>query len=105
MPLAERLRGTVNQPALDSRDCGCRDGTRWAKEYATAGELKQLASLDDRVLVVGHPNTLAGFISTTWGAFHQVVKVDTEDPYWDGFQAGAGDVWDAVEPLLRQPAR
>jgi hypothetical protein len=103
--VAERLRGTIDKSAIDSRDRGRRDGITWAKEHATAGELVQLANLDDSVLVVSRPHTLVSFISTTSNALHQLVKVDTEDPYWAGFQAGAGDVWDSVEPLLRQPTR
>jgi hypothetical protein len=90
---------------FDSRDRGRRDGIRWAKEHATAGELEQLASLDGSVLAVGRPHTLASFISATGDAFHQVVKIDAEDPYWDGFRAGAGDVWEAVAPLLHRPVQ
>lgn len=101
--VAERLRGTVEQAVLEGRDRGRRDGIRWAREHATAGELEQLACLDGSVLAVGRPHTLVSFISATGDAFHQVVKIDTEDPYWDGFRAGAGDVWEAVEPMLHRP--
>jgi hypothetical protein len=103
--VAERPRGTVEQAVLDSRDRGRRDGIRWAKEHATAGELAQLAGLDGSVLAVGRPHSLVSFISTAGDGFYQVVKIDTEDPYWDGFRAGAGDVWDAVEPLLHRPVQ
>jgi hypothetical protein len=36
------------------------------------------------------------------GKVSEKVTVNTEDPYWDGFAQGAGEVWDAVEPLLHQ---
>ena len=103
--VARRLRGTVDQAVVGSRDRGRRDGIRWAREYATAGELEQLAGLDGSVLAVGFPHTLVSFVNATEDGFHQVVKIDTEEPYWDGFQAGAEDVWDAVEPLLHRPMR
>jgi hypothetical protein len=103
--VAERLRSTIDQTVHDSRDRGRRHGITWAKQHATAAELEQLATLEDSTLVVGRPHTLVNFISTAKNACHQLVKIDTEEPYWDGFQAGAGDVWDAVELLLRQPTR
>lgn len=61
--------------------------------------------LDGGVLAVGFPHTLVSFVNATEDGFHQVVKIDTEEPYWDGFQAGAADVYHAVEPLLHRPMR
>lgn len=89
----------------DRRDGGHRHGITWAMEYATVGELEQLASIGDRTLVVARPHSLVEFVSATRTGFHQLVKVDANDPYWDGFKAAAADVWHAVELLLRRPTR
>ena len=62
--VAERLRSTIDPSAHDRRDRGLRHGITWAKEYATAGELAQLARLGDRPLVVARPHTLVNVSRT-----------------------------------------
>jgi hypothetical protein len=75
------------------------------EEYATAGELEQLARLGDRTLAVARPHTPVDFVSATEPSFHQVVEVDSTDSYRDGLQTGAADVWNTVELLLHPPTR
>src|SRR5690606_9171452 len=74
--VAERLRGTIDQSELDSRDRGRRDGISWAKDHATAGELAQVANLHDSVLEVARPHTLLSFVSATGDTLHHHVKID-----------------------------
>jgi hypothetical protein len=99
--VAERLRGTIDQGDQDKRGEGHRDGIEWAKSYATAEELEHLASLAYTTIRFDQPHTVVDFVSVRQSENFNTVQVDTEEAYWDGFIAGAGEVWEAVRLLLR----
>lgn len=100
--VAERLRSTIDQTAKHQYEGGWRDGVLWAKQYATAGELAGLATLDTRAVHLEPPHSLIDFSSSREGQKLIGVTVFTEDPYWNGFTKGVGEVWQAVQPLLSE---
>lgn len=99
--VAERLRGTITDEDKQRYQEGADDGTRWAREYATASELAHMATYDGSGGDFEEDHSLVRFVADKDGAFSYLsVRVDLEDSYWTGFIAGASDVWEAVQPLL-----
>lgn len=98
--IAARLRGTLNEETTARYQEAVEDGWAWAKEYATASDLKELAD-DPNYL---HPQlpSLIDFHSAKTG--QDVISVDVHDAeerlYWDGFVDGAVSLWDAVRNRL-----
>lgn len=96
----ERLRGTLNDEDRDKRQAGHEDGVTWAKQEATAAELEHMATSDRPRTVLNGDHTLVAFCSARDGENYIEVTVDAEDPYWEGFIAGAAEVWDFVGERL-----
>jgi post-segregation antitoxin (ccd killing protein) len=106
--VVERLRGTIDDKDREKhksdremRDEGHADGIAWAKDYATAAELKYMASYDPRR--DGPPlRSLFPFMSDKKNEkVTHIPLISLKDPYWEGFVAGAGEVWNAVADQLR----
>lgn len=95
--VADRLRGTVDLANHGKRVEGRRDGIIWAKEYASVRDLTRLADGESDGIHPQSPSLLA-FKSAQTGQNVVSVDIDLDDdePYWDGFMAGAMEVWEAV---------
>jgi hypothetical protein len=99
--IAARLRATVDEKDAERRAEGREDGIEWAKDYATADELANLADGGADGLRPTSESLLA-FKSAQLGQDVISVEVDVEEDaaYWDGFMAGAMQVWEAVYHLV-----
>ena len=97
--VVERLRGTKRAEEDEQRADGRQEGKAWAKGFATAGELEEIANyaLED---TIRQDHSLVQFLSDRRGYFISSADIDFADPYWDGFVAGATEVWDAVRDSL-----
>lgn len=96
--VAERLRGTVDATFKAKFANGRDDGIAWAKHYATVDDLTRLASEGVAALGPASPS-LVEFVSATRG--QRVTSVDiVVSAYWDGFAAGAVEVWKVVHRLM-----
>jgi post-segregation antitoxin (ccd killing protein) len=99
--VAARLRATVGEQQLSERDEGHNDGGAWAREWATAGELRSLAERfspsGGGAFDSGH--SVLDFFAAKRG--ENTVNVQYEDSdYWRGFVEGARGVYEAVRSLL-----
>lgn len=96
--VAERLRGTQNEERQRHTAEGRELGILWAKEYATADELRKVAEGDSHDYEHGI-GTSAGIAE-----FYAEVENDYDEEYQeehnDAFVEGAREVWDAVKSLL-----
>jgi len=104
--VAARLRGTINEEeAVDAKN-GYADGTDWARNFATASELREFTGLEDLDqggdlqrggILPDH--SILDFMSSKDGENVFSVSIE-ENPYWRGFVDGASKVLEQVEPLL-----
>ncbi|MFG2967000.1 type II toxin-antitoxin system CcdA family antitoxin [Streptomyces sp. NPDC048288] len=106
--VVERLRGTIDskdhekhRSDRERRAEGHADGIAWASDYATAAELSYMASYEP-----GHGGnplrSLFPFMSDKKNEkVNHIPPIRPRDPYWEGFIAGAGEVWSAVADQLR----
>jgi post-segregation antitoxin (ccd killing protein) len=94
--VAARLRGTIADEDREQHEEGRQDGIKWAKKYATARELEDMASYDGRGGDFQDDHSLVAFMTDKNRANVVSVKLDVEEPYGAGFVAGAGEVWNAV---------
>ena len=96
--VVERLRGTQNEERQHHIDEGRELGILWAKKYATADELREVAE--------GDPSDYERGIGSSTGIaqFYEEVENDFTEEYSeehnDGFVEGAREVWKAVKSLL-----
>ncbi|MEJ7787362.1 MAG: type II toxin-antitoxin system CcdA family antitoxin, partial [Solirubrobacteraceae bacterium] len=102
--VATRLRATISEEGAVQEREGFEDGVRWAREWATASELREIVQWSpgdggdfER------PHTIVDYFSSKLG--ENVVSVGSrpdegEYAYWDGFVRGAEEVLEKVEPLL-----
>jgi hypothetical protein len=99
--VAARLRGTVDEEEDQQRQEGREDGVQWAREYATAKELRDMAGdfLPGEGGDFDAPHTIVEFFSTKDGVNLISVR-HQDDAYWRGFVDGAEEVFEAVGPLL-----
>jgi post-segregation antitoxin (ccd killing protein) len=98
--VAARLRDTLDEEEAEQGREGHQDGVAWARRYATATELRWIA----RDFEPGRggdiqEGTLLEFFSDKEGR-HMVSLHPELGAYWLGFIEGAGEVLEAVEPLL-----
>jgi post-segregation antitoxin (ccd killing protein) len=102
--VAARLRSTIDEEDTQKRAEGHEDGVTWAREWATARELEEIAGPWDGTMVFDGDHTLVGFMSAKNGQNYVEIRIDNDDPatnsYWDGFSDGATEVYEAVQPLL-----
>lgn len=98
--IAERLRGTIDEAEKEHRAEGRQLGMLWAKEYATADDLKAVAESNRMTFNMG----LGGTVNVSIHEFYENVDHGFDAQYADehneGFIVGAREVWDAVEHLL-----
>jgi post-segregation antitoxin (ccd killing protein) len=103
--VAARLRATIDEEDTQKRAEGHEDGVTWAREWATARELEEIASSWDTKTFDGD-HTLVGFMSAKDGQNYVEIRIENDDPvtnsYWNGFSDGAAEVYQAVQPLLWQ---
>lgn len=104
--VASRLRGTIEEEAVEDRKEGFEWGADWARDIATFSELEAVVS---RTYAEWWDNGPGGFIATSFegvveylnsgddGAFAR--KLDQE-PFVRGFVEGAETVYNEVRPLL-----
>lgn len=103
--VAARLRGTVTEEDAVLRQEGYEDGISWAREWATASELRFIATDwepgrgGDLQLGQGC-DSLVEFSGEKAGGNGFGIRAEEGDPYWDGFINGAGEVLEQVKPLL-----
>jgi post-segregation antitoxin (ccd killing protein) len=98
--VAERLRDTRRQAAEKSQaeDQRVHDmGAKWARIRATAADLEYVATFDGEADAFHVPDSLFYLIMDD--AWKDVPRRPGADR-WAHFQAGAREVWEAVQPLL-----
>ena len=101
--VAVRLRATVDEEERAEQREGHKDGVKWAREYATASQLRWIAQEFEpgsggEFDVETFPS-MCGFMSDKRHS-NFVSVAHEEGAYWNGFSEGAGEVLAAVEPLL-----
>jgi hypothetical protein len=96
--VVDRLRRTQNEEAQRHIDEGRVLGILWAKQYATADELRQVAegSGSDYELGIGSEAGIRQFYEEVENNYDP----EYQDEHNDAFVAGAREVWDAVKELL-----
>ncbi|MFD9651761.1 type II toxin-antitoxin system CcdA family antitoxin [Streptomyces mirabilis] len=96
--VVERLRGTQNEQRQRHIDEGRELGILWAKQYATADELRKVAEGDGQDYEQGIGSS-AGIAE-----FYAEVENDYDEEYQeehnDAFVEGAREVWEAVKSSL-----
>jgi post-segregation antitoxin (ccd killing protein) len=94
--VAARLNTTIDEEEAELRDYGRKDGIEWARESATASELRIVVEEGQA------PESAWESIRSGVEAYEGRPLIDWSDgtPYWRGFCAGAAEVWVAVLPLL-----
>lgn len=102
--VVQRLRETIHEEEAEANRRGYADGVLWARQYASASELRYIARSfrpdDDEVFDAEHISTIVDFFEQAEPpALVEVVRV-RDMPYWHGFADGAEEVWAAVEKLL-----
>jgi post-segregation antitoxin (ccd killing protein) len=101
--VARRLRATIDDEEQEQRQEGHADGVAWAREYATAAELRYIAAEFEPGRGGDFQAEDCPSIVDFFGAKDNqaVISVRHEDtPYWHGFVGGATEVLEAVEKLL-----
>ncbi len=99
--VAERLRETQRQAREKSASGNPRireKGREWARTLATADELEYVVTFSGDVDHYAVPPSLGAlpvFNDDWWG-----VPTGPGQHGWEHFQAGAREVWEAVQPLL-----
>ena len=99
--VAARLNATVDDQEAEEYRRGRGDGIAWARDYATADELRDVVENFEpgRGDAFDRDHSLAQFTSDKEQT--RAARVRHEDsPHWRGFVAGAEEVLDAVGPLL-----
>ena len=102
--VAKRLNDTISEDEAKRYQKGLADGSEWAGEFATADQLRWI--VQDSQAGSGGPfdagHSLCAFMSTQENA--NIVSVDHEadDPYWQGFIDGSGEV---LEVRVAEPPR
>ena len=99
--VAARLRGTIDEEDAEQEREGREDGIQWAREYASARELQEIAG--DFMPGDGGdfeaPHSIVHFFGAKDG--QNVISVRHQnEPYWHGFVAGAGEVFERLRLLL-----
>jgi len=104
--VAARLNATIAEEDQERLREGHADGVKWAREYATAAELRFVAEdvepgRGSEITGADLP-TLIAFMADKEG--ENVISARPTDAadgfYWFGFIEGASEVWTAVSPLL-----
>lgn len=109
-PVVERLKRESSEAENDARGDGVKDGTYWAREYASKRHLRAISSDDFEQLVGFDFNSLYEFLEEHYDAFtdksnETMTDVSTWDEdeieaYREGFLEGAAEVWNAVSDQL-----
>jgi post-segregation antitoxin (ccd killing protein) len=100
--VAERLNATIDGEDAVSYQEGREDGIEWAREHATASELRWLVTKFEPGSGSDFQgdHSLIAFESAKHGKNVISVRHEEGNPYWHGFIDGAREVLNAVEPLL-----
>ena len=99
--VAQRLRQTMNKEETVGLREGYDDGVKWAREYATLDELRDMLAWEPGGgAVFERPHSIVGFISTKSGDNVVDVRPPEGNPYWRGFIDGVTEVHKQVAPLL-----
>jgi hypothetical protein len=88
-------------------------GAKWARTAAEACDLEYLATYDGAAGDFGMPMSLVTFLTSENQQAHRDVPgirlsvpagmpMSPADRYWPDLQAGAREVWEAVQPLLME---
>jgi len=105
--VAERLKGTRQQQEERERASGFNLGVRWAKQWATLDELRDLAELNRQ-------NWVAWMIDENHSLYDAIVnerldgktpwqiRLGAGEPFVDGLIAGAMEVYEAVADQLSE---
>ncbi|MFD4788881.1 hypothetical protein ACFWN1_17860 [Streptomyces sp. NPDC058459] len=96
--VVERLRGTQDEERQHHVDEGRELGILWAKEYATASELRKVAEGDGEAYEHGVGST-AG-IAEFYAEVENSYDPKYQEEHNDAFVLGAREVWDAVKHEL-----
>ncbi|MER6355680.1 type II toxin-antitoxin system CcdA family antitoxin [Streptomyces sp. NPDC001634] len=96
--VVERLRATQNEERQRHIDEGRELGILWAKQYATADELRQVAEGDgeDYERGIGSGAGIAEFYQEVENNYDE----EYQEEHNDAFVEGAREVWEAVKHLL-----
>lgn len=90
-------------------------GAKWARTTADARDLEYVATYNGHLEEYRAPVSLIVFISSENEREHREagrvglpgpsgIPTEPETQYWDDLQAGAREVWEAVQPLLTEPS-
>jgi hypothetical protein len=99
--VAERLNETRRWAAQKSKEQELRarvQGSEWARALATATDLEYVATFA-RPGNYSIPLSLLSIMHERTGPWANT-PVAPRDERWEHFQAGAREIWDAVQPLL-----
>lgn len=96
--VADRLRGTQNEERQHHIDEGRELGILWAKQYATAAELRRVAegNGEDYERGIGSSAGITQFYEEVENNY----DAEYQEEHNDAFVAGAREVWDAVKDQL-----
>lgn len=96
--VVERLRGTQDSARLDAVEHGRALGDRWAREWASFDELKDVAKMDPWQFSQNRIDSIREFYVETGRPDRDFRHYDTDMSA--GFIEGAREIWEAVEPRL-----
>lgn len=101
--VAERLHATrvAAAEAVEAEAARVRqEGARWAREQASAADLGYVVSYRERA--VDDYRTPGSLFDYALGRGFKGFPMRPSDANWNEFQAGAREVWEAVQPLLAE---
>ena len=101
--VARRLnetRITAGEERLARGDRTYEAGVQWARRTATAAELEYVAAYDGPADEYRTPSTICNLVTSTGVSAWWSEPTGPSSERWEFFQAGACEVWEAVQPLL-----
>ena len=99
--VAARLRSTIGEDEEHEYEQGFEVGSAWARNTATLSELRDVADLRGEFWyqwTPGEEHSLMQYLGEAVGGRWHGLE---DDSFAAGVIAGAGEVYDKVEPLLR----
>jgi hypothetical protein len=99
--LATRPDATVDDPEPEEYQRGFGDGTVWATDYATEGQLRDL--VENFELGQGGDFDMDHSLMRDKEDIDIVTVSHRDNPYWQGFIKGVEEVWTTREPPVFGP--
>jgi hypothetical protein len=102
--VADRLRETRRLSAEQEREKDVQihaEGIWWASTRANAEDLEYIATFSGTSVDYYMPGSLAAVLAAS-ASEHRNIPLNPDQKRWEHFQAGAREVWDAVQPMLAE---